>query len=108
MKIRCCVKLLGLLFVVGTNAFLAQTAQSTNPPTQRQMGSRKNYVGLSNFAEVSPNLFRGGQPGADGLKALRKMGVSRSRNHCCKGRVSYLPESPFTPTSYILAVRSRI
>ena len=76
MKIRCCVKLLGLLFVVGTNAFLAQTPQSTNPPTQRQMGSRKNYVGLSNFAEVSPNLFRGGQPGADGLKALRKMGVS--------------------------------
>lgn len=40
------------------------------------MGSRKHYVGLSNFAEVSPNLFRGGQPGADGLKALRKMGVS--------------------------------
>jgi tyrosine-protein phosphatase SIW14 len=47
----------------------------TNPPTQRQMGSRKHYVGLPNFGEVSPHLFRGGQPGADGLKALRKMGV---------------------------------
>lgn len=39
------------------------------------MGSRKHYIGLSNFAEVSPHLFRGGQPGADGLKQLKKMGV---------------------------------
>ena len=40
------------------------------------MGSRKNAVGLPNFAEVTPGLYRGGQPGADGLKALKKMGVS--------------------------------
>jgi protein tyrosine/serine phosphatase len=40
------------------------------------MGSRKDYVGLSNFGEVTPNLYRGGQPGADGLKALKQMGVS--------------------------------
>ncbi|HKV43027.1 MAG TPA: tyrosine-protein phosphatase [Blastocatellia bacterium] len=40
------------------------------------MGSRKHYSGLPNFGEVTPNLFRGGQPGADGLKALKKMGVS--------------------------------
>lgn len=39
------------------------------------MGSRKHYIGLSNFAEVSPNLFRGAQPGADGLKQLKQMGV---------------------------------
>jgi protein tyrosine/serine phosphatase len=39
------------------------------------MGSRKAYVGLTNFAEVSPYLYRGGQPGADGLKALKEMGV---------------------------------
>ena len=40
------------------------------------MGSRKHYVGLPNFGEVTPNLYRGGQPGADGLKALKKMGVA--------------------------------
>jgi len=39
------------------------------------MGSRKHYVGLPNFAEVTPRLYRGGQPGVDGLEALRKMGV---------------------------------
>jgi tyrosine-protein phosphatase SIW14 len=54
----------------------AQSEEPSTPPTQRQMGSRKDYVGLPNFAEVSPTLFRGGQPGADGLKALKKMGVT--------------------------------
>jgi protein tyrosine/serine phosphatase len=54
----------------------AQSTQDTAPPTQRSMGSRKHYVGLPNFGEVTPNLYRGGQPGADGLKALQTMGVS--------------------------------
>jgi len=40
------------------------------------MGTRKNSVGLPNFGEVTPNLFRGGQPGVDGLKTLKDMGVS--------------------------------
>jgi tyrosine-protein phosphatase SIW14 len=39
------------------------------------MGSRKTAVGLPNFAEVTPHLYRGGQPGADGLAALKKMGI---------------------------------
>jgi protein tyrosine/serine phosphatase len=54
----------------------AQATQEASPPMQRSMGSRKHYVGLPNFGEVMPNLYRGGQPGADGLKALQKMGVS--------------------------------
>ncbi len=63
------------LFFLATLAY-PQSTQDTSPPTQRSMGSRKHYVGLSNFGEVTPNLYRGGQPGADGLKALKKMGVS--------------------------------
>ena len=55
---------------------IGQSAQTSSPPSQREMGSRKHYAGLPNFAQVSPNLFRGGQPGADGLEALKKMGVS--------------------------------
>jgi protein tyrosine/serine phosphatase len=62
------------------------TAQSPPPPqanpgtppqtpAQHSMGSRKNSVGLPNFGEVSPNLLRGGQPGVDGLKTLKDMGV---------------------------------
>jgi tyrosine-protein phosphatase SIW14 len=54
---------------------VAQDSNATSPPPQRAMGSRKNYVGLPNFGEVTPKLFRGGQPGVDGLEALKKMGV---------------------------------
>jgi protein tyrosine phosphatase (PTP) superfamily phosphohydrolase (DUF442 family) len=58
-------------------AFVATAVpQATNTSaTQHNMGSRKHYVGLPNFGEVTPNLFRGGQPGIDGLEALEKMGV---------------------------------
>lgn len=55
---------------------LSQTGSSSSPPTQHSMGSRKHYVGLPNFGEVSPTLFRGGQPGVDGLETLKKMGVT--------------------------------
>lgn len=66
--------LLVLPFLLATAP--SQSTQDTSPPTQRSMGSRKHYVGLPNFGEVTPNLYRGGQPGADGLKTLKKMGVS--------------------------------
>jgi len=67
--------MLTAVFVLSSLAF-PQSTQDNSPPTSRAMGSRKHYVGLSNFGEVTPNLYRGGQPGADGLKALRNMGVS--------------------------------
>ena len=47
-----------------------------SPPTQHSMGSRKHAVGLPNFGEVSPQLYRGGQPGVDGFKTLKSMGVT--------------------------------
>lgn len=53
-----------------------QDQHPNSPPTQNSMGSRKHYVGLPNFGEVTPNLYRGGQPGVDGLEALKKMGVT--------------------------------
>lgn len=64
--------------LVALVAFVATAVpQATNtPPAQHTMGSRRHYVGLPNFGEVTPNLFRGGQPGVDGLEALEKMGVS--------------------------------
>lgn len=53
-----------------------QSESPQSAPTQRSMGSRKHYTGLPNFGEVTPHLYRGGQPGADGLKELKKMDVS--------------------------------
>lgn len=65
-----------LTLTLGSYSVCAQSAAQNSAPKQREMGSRRHYVGLPNFAEVSPNLFRGGQPGVDGLEALKKMGVS--------------------------------
>ena len=51
---------------------------STTPvslPTQHAIGIRKNKVGVPNFGEVTPNLFRGGQPAVEGFKTLKEMGV---------------------------------
>lgn len=67
--------LLALLLCVVPCA-ISQDQQPASQPTQKQMGSRKNYVGLPNFGEVTPHLYRGGQPGVDGLQALKKMGVT--------------------------------
>jgi protein tyrosine/serine phosphatase len=73
------VVLLSSLILLASATLAAQSDKkdkSNTPPTQHSMGSRKNSVGLPNFGEVTPNLFRGGQPGVDGLKTLRDMGVS--------------------------------
>ena len=67
------------VFLLASLPLLSQStepSQQTAPPTQHSMGSRKHYVGLGNFGEVTPNLYRGGQPGADGLKELKTMRVS--------------------------------
>jgi len=68
-----------LLFLLLSNRpqLLGQSdTKQTSPPSQQSMGTRKGWVGLPNFGEVSPNLYRGGQPGVDGLESLKKMGVS--------------------------------
>ncbi|HVN22037.1 MAG TPA: tyrosine-protein phosphatase [Dongiaceae bacterium] len=56
-------------------AVAAQSPQDTSPPTRHSMGSRKDAVGLPNFGEVTPNLYRGAQPGIDGFKTLHRMGI---------------------------------
>ena len=64
-----------LVTLVGFRATAVPQATNTSP-RQHTMGSRKHDVGLPNFGEVTASLFRGGQPGVDGLEALEKMGVS--------------------------------
>ena len=40
------------------------------------MGSHGSALGLPNFGQVTPYLFRGAQPEADGYKTLQTMGVA--------------------------------
>ena len=71
-----------LLLPCASLTIAGQTEQGGSPPpsrnsipTQHSIGTRKNEVGVPNFGEVTPNLFRGGQPGVDGFRTLKEMGV---------------------------------
>jgi protein tyrosine phosphatase (PTP) superfamily phosphohydrolase (DUF442 family) len=71
-----------LLLPCVSSTIAGQTEQGGSPPrsqhsipTQHSIGTRKNEVGVPNFGDVTPNLFRGGQPGVDGFKTLKEMGV---------------------------------
>lgn len=50
-------------------------AQSAANPASHAPASRLTASGIPNFGRVTPDLFRGGQPTADGLKTLKDMGV---------------------------------
>ena len=54
-------------------------AQRPSPPatfaTTQPLGAPTNLPGVSNFAQVSPQLYRGGQPTAEGFERLKQIGV---------------------------------
>lgn len=73
---------LALLFAVALNLYLcaagalAQTKDENQSPKMRAIGRRLKEKGVSNFGEVTPNLYRGGLLNITGLKALAKMGIT--------------------------------
>jgi len=63
-----------LIVLLGADACLADQANEikTRPANWATKLDRK---GLSNFYEVSTNLYRGAQPSAQGMKELKGMGI---------------------------------
>jgi protein tyrosine phosphatase (PTP) superfamily phosphohydrolase (DUF442 family) len=62
---------------------LAAGATGAQPPPNQNLGSghqhmssRATVPGISNFARVTPTLYRGGQPHDGGLESLAKMGIN--------------------------------
>ncbi len=53
-----------------------QMETPTPTPVEHAIGTRLHEKGIPNFAEVTPTLYRGAQPSAEGLEALRKLGVN--------------------------------
>ena len=54
-----------------------QEAPATAPlPADVDMARRLHIQGLRNFAEVTPTLYRGGQPTPEGWRSLARMGVA--------------------------------
>jgi tyrosine-protein phosphatase SIW14 len=60
------------------NAAPPQTQQppSTERSSQHSVPQKLTVDGVGDFAEVTPTLYRGGQPSRVGLEALAKMGVN--------------------------------
>ena len=58
------------------SAATPQTDQATPAPAQHAIATRVKTKGIPNFGEVTPNLYRGAQPTAEGLEALKNMGIS--------------------------------
>jgi tyrosine-protein phosphatase SIW14 len=67
-------------FPICLDAAPPQTAQQASPPANspaaRAMGIRWQAKGIPNFGKVTPNLYRGGLPNNEGMKALLKLGVN--------------------------------
>jgi tyrosine-protein phosphatase SIW14 len=68
---------LALLIVMAVplcgNAASPQFAQDTS--ATHSPGQKLKLEGVGNFGEVTPMLYRGGQPSREGFEALAKMGV---------------------------------
>jgi len=61
--------------VDGASRTAAQSASTSSSAPSRTIGTRAKTRGIVNFGEVTPHLYRGGLPNAEGVKALQKLGV---------------------------------
>jgi tyrosine-protein phosphatase SIW14 len=50
-------------------------SSASQPHSSRPFGHKRKIKGIVNFGEVTPALFRGGQPTHQGFEALAKMGI---------------------------------
>ena len=63
-------------FAPSVGAAPFQAEQPKTPAVEHAMGIRMKAKGVPNFGQVTPNLYRGGQPGSEGLQALKDVGVN--------------------------------
>jgi len=76
------------------DAGACQADKSTTPCTERTMGTHLTAKGISNFGQVTPNLYRGAQPSGEGIAALKQLGVDVVVD--LRGRASRKEESAVT------------
>jgi tyrosine-protein phosphatase SIW14 len=63
------------MLVVATAPVWPQRKNEDKPSPLHSIATRLKGNGIPRFGQVSKNLYRGGQPSADGLEELQKMGV---------------------------------
>ena len=62
-------------FAIGLSAGSPQSGTDATIQHEHAMGTKMKAKGLPNFGQVSPNLYRGALPSAEGLEALKKLDV---------------------------------
>src|SRR5215471_17263236 len=67
--------LLVTVTLCGGNQASSQTGNYAQSAT-RHPARKRQIKGVSNFGEVTPNLFRGAHPSPEGFQTLAKMGVN--------------------------------
>lgn len=76
-----CLQSLALLLLLAITMCTGEERQhkggrsASHPHSARPIGHKRKIKGIGNFGEVTPSLFRGGQPTHRGFEALAKMGV---------------------------------
>jgi hypothetical protein len=78
MKSTVCVFLVCplLAFTMCVRAVPLQMGKDTPPTVERSVGRHLLLEGVPNFGEVTPTLYRGGQPTREGFDRLAKMGIN--------------------------------
>ena len=72
----CTLRQTALSAVVAIVAALALPQASIPDHPEHKMARRLSATGVSNLAQVTPNLYRGAQPERGGLESLAKMGIN--------------------------------
>ncbi|HXS68631.1 MAG TPA: tyrosine-protein phosphatase [Candidatus Polarisedimenticolia bacterium] len=78
LRIRSVLWLAFAIFVVNTTHSAVETNNATMRPAN--WATQLTEPGLSNFYEVTTNLYRGAQPTAQGMKELKAMGIKTVLN----------------------------
>jgi len=65
-----------LAFSICLGAVPLRMGKDTAPTAERSVGRHLLLEGVPNFGEVTPILFRGGQPTHEGFERLAKMGIN--------------------------------
>jgi tyrosine-protein phosphatase SIW14 len=64
------------LSIRGNESQTLQRDPAKHSVAQRTMGQHLQARGIRNFGEVTPTLYRGGQPSAEGFETLAHMGIA--------------------------------
>jgi protein tyrosine phosphatase (PTP) superfamily phosphohydrolase (DUF442 family) len=65
-----------LAFTICLGAAPPQIHKGTAPSADRSLGRHRVLHGVRNFGEVTPMLYRGGQPTHEGFERLSQMGIN--------------------------------